>query len=606
MRTLQQSTFSVVNFFIYFTIAGITSAAELVHPAVARGFLARWPTTSGCILDGVTLFTDNLLDHLAGRSIALVGLMGTGKTSVGRKLAARIGLPFRDSDAEIELAAGASVAQLFARHGEQRFREGERRAIRDLLADGPSVLATGGGAFVNAATRAAIRRDAVSVWLCCGLPTLLRRVSASGDRPLLHDGDPAVILQGLMAVRHPLYAEADLVVACGDEDLDATVSRVYAALQAWRPPRRLAVRAQSASYDVIIGRGLLAQAGSYIAPVLASRRCVVVTDDTVAGLHLPTLMESLAQTGIAAQAITVPAGESSKRLAVYERVVEGLLDARVDRHTAVVALGGGVVGDLAGFAAATTMRGLPFVQVPTTLLAQVDSSVGGKTGVNAAQGKNVIGAFHQPCLVLADTGVLGTLPDREMRAGYAELVKAGLIGDAAFFSHCERHGAAMIGGDPELLAEAVLHACAFKAAVVAGDEREEDSQDGRALLNLGHTFGHALEAIVGYGGALLHGEAVAVGLGMAFRLSARLGLCSEGDAKRVEDHLDHVGLPSGPGQLNRRLSASRMLDYMRHDKKNRDGRLRFVLVRGIGEAFTSDGLPEEVVLEYLRDQGCEA
>ena len=311
-----------------------------------------------------------------------------------------------------------------------------------------------------------------------------------------------------------------------------------------------------------------------------------------------------------ARTVVVPPGEASKSLAVYGRVVSELLKGGVERRTAVLALGGGVVGDLAGFAAATTLRGMPFVQVPTTLLAQVDSSVGGKTGVNTEEGKNLVGAFHQPRLVLADTGALGTLPARELRAGYAEVAKAGLIGDADFFAWCERHGPAITAGgdghDPGLLADAVLRACAFKAAVVGDDEREESASGGRALLNLGHTFGHALEAEVGYGGALLHGEAVAVGLGLAFQLSARLGLCDGADAARVTDHLTIMGLPSDPGMLNRRFSAGNLVAAMRRDKKMRDGKLHFVLARGIGQAFTTSDVPEAAVLDLLRDQGCDA
>ena len=544
--------------------------------------------------------------RLAGRSIVLVGLMGAGKTSIGRRVAARLGTPFRDADIEIELAAGCSIPELFRRYGEQDFRDGERRVIRRLLANDPLVLATGGGAFMDAGTRAAIRADGVSVWLRCKLPTLVRRVASRNNRPLLQNGDPVEILGRLMEQRHPVYAEADIVVDCGDEPPDFTTSKVLQALHNWRPPRRLAVTLDSAAYDVVVGDGLLARAGALLAPVIPQKRAVVVTDATVAALHLPALLHGLAQTGIAAQQIVVPPGEASKSMASYARVVDGLLDAGVERRTTVIALGGGVVGDLAGFAAATTLRGLPFVQVPTTLLAQVDSSVGGKTGINTAHGKNLVGAFHQPRLVLADTGTLGTLHGRELRAGYAEVVKAGLIGDAAFFDWCEEHGAALTAGDREVQAEAILRACAFKAAVVGDDEREERPADGRALLNLGHTFGHALEAEVGYGGALLHGEAVAVGLGLAFRLSAQLGLCSPGDAVRVAEHLNTVGLPSEPGMLNRRFSASRLIANMRRDKKMRDGALHFVLARGIGQAFTSADVPAGAVVDLLRAEGCEA
>ncbi|MBV9749677.1 MAG: 3-dehydroquinate synthase [Acetobacteraceae bacterium] len=552
------------------------------------------------------------IDHLglpsalAGRSIVLVGLMGAGKTSIGRRLAARLGLPFRDADAEIELAAGHTIPELFARFGEPDFRDGERRVIRRLLAGEPIVLATGGGAFMDTTTRAAVREHGVSVWLRCKLPTLVRRVASRSNRPLLNQGDPAAILAGLMEKRHPVYAEADLIVDCGDEPPDFTTMKVLTALEAWQPARRLRVALNSGGYDVLAGAGLLERAGALLADVLPQKRAVVVTDETVAGLHLPTLLAGLAETGIAAESIVVPPGERSKSLESYTGLADRLLELGVERRTAVIALGGGVVGDLAGFAAATVLRGLPFVQVPTTLLAQVDSSVGGKTGINTRFGKNLLGAFYQPRIVLADTGVLATLPARELRAGYAETVKAGLIGDAPFFEWCETHGAALVEGDQETQAQAILRACAFKARVVGDDEREEKPNDGRALLNLGHTFGHALEAEVGYGDGLLHGEAVAAGMGLAFRLSARLGLCDAADAGRVSGHLEAVGLPSGPNMLNRRFSASRLIANMRRDKKMRDGTLHFVLVRGIGEAFTTGDVPPTEVEALLREEGCEA
>jgi shikimate kinase/3-dehydroquinate synthase len=537
-----------------------------------------------------------LPEALAGRSIVLVGLMGAGKTSIGRRLAARLGLPFRDADAEIELAAGCSIPELFSRYGESDFRAGERRVIRRLLSGDPLVLAFGGGAFMDAETRAAAREDAVSVWLRCPLPTLLRRVAGRDNRPLLADGEPAEILQRLIDVRYPVYAEADVIVDCGDESPDSTTNRVFNALLEWRSPRRLSVVLSSASYDVVIGEDLLARAGALLAPRLEQKRAVVVTDATVAELHLPTLLRGLAETGFAASQITVPAGEASKNLATWQGVVDQLLEARVERRTAVIALGGGVVGDLAGFAAATTLRGLPFVQIPTTLLSQVDSSVGGKTGVNTDRGKNLVGAFYQPRMVLADTGTLATLPPRELRAGYAEIAKAGLIGDAAFFTWCEANGAAVVGGNREAQAEAIKRACAFKAAVVGDDEREEKPNDGRALLNLGHTFGHALEAEYGYTGGLLHGEGVAVGLGH----------CSADDADRVVSHVAAMGMPAELRMLNRRFSAATLIGHMGRDKKVRDGALKFVLARGIGQAFTAGDVPMEAVVELLRDEGCAA
>ena len=547
-----------------------------------------------------------LPDALAGRSIVLVGLMGAGKTSIGRRLAARLGLPFHDADAEIELAAGCTIPEIFARYGEKEFRDGERRVIRRLLSGDPVVLATGGGAFMDPETRAIVRGEAVSVWLRCSLPVLVRRVAGRDNRPLLTAGDPATILRGLMDSRHPVYAEADVVVDCGDESPETTTSHVMNALLLWAPPRRLAVTLSTTAYDVVIGQGLLARAGALLAPRLPQKRAVVITDETVARLHLQTLLDGLAQTGIVTSQIVVPAGEASKNLETFGRVTDALLAAKVERRTAVIALGGGVVGDLAGFAAATTLRGLPFVQVPTTLLSQVDSSVGGKTGINTAYGKNLLGAFHQPRMVLADTATLATLPRRELAAGYAEIAKAGLIADPEFFVWCEANGAAVIAGDPAAQAEAIRQACAFKARVVGADEREEKPDDGRVLLNLGHTFGHALEAEYGYGGGLLHGEGVAVGVGLAFRLSARLGFCPQEDADRVVAHVAGVGLPAEISTLNRRFSAATLISHMRRDKKVQDGALKFVLVRGIGQAFTSSDVDEQVVVELLREEGCGA
>ena len=540
----------------------------------------------------------------AGRSIVLVGLMGAGKTAIGRRLALRLGLPFRDADHEIELAAGCTIAEFFERHGEAEFRAGERRVLRRLLAGPRCVIATGGGAFMDSETRATIRADALSVWLRCSLATLVRRTSARTHRPLLRQGDPEAVLAQLMEVRHPVYAEADVIVTCGDDSPEITTARVLDAIDAHVPPLRVAVPLAEAPYEVLIGGNLIARAGAHLAAHLPQKRAVVITDETVAPLHLGALLASLEETGIEASQIVVPPGEATKSLAFYCQVTDALLAAGVERRTTVIALGGGVVGDLAGFAAATTLRGLPFVQIPTTLLAQVDSSVGGKTGINTTAGKNLLGAFHQPLMVLADTAALATLPPRELRAGSAEIVKAGLIGDAALFTWCESHGEALLAGDSGLQAEAVASACAFKAAIVADDEREQKPSDGRALLNLGHTFAHALEAEYGYSGELLHGEAVAVGLGLAFRLSEALEVCPRLTAARVIAHLASCGLPAELHDLNRRFSATRLVAHMQRDKKMRDGRLAFVLAHDIGQAFTSRDVPAEAVLSVLRNAGC--
>jgi shikimate kinase/3-dehydroquinate synthase len=543
----------------------------------------------------------------SGPAIVLVGLMGAGKTAIGKRIATRFGLPFVDADHEIEEAAGMTVAEIFSRYGEQAFRDGERRVIARLLAGAPVVLATGGGAFMDDETRALVRARGLSVWLRVPLPVLVRRVSGRTDRPLLTGKDAHQVLGELAQRRYPIYAEADIVVDCADEPAEGTTNRVAAALAAWSPPLSVHVPLAERAYDILIGPGLISRAGAEAAAVLPRRRAVVIADETVAALHGKALAASLDATGFSHTMLTVPAGEQSKSMAVLAGLLDRMAEGGIDRRTGVIALGGGVVGDLAGFAAAVALRGLPFIQIPTTLLAQVDSSVGGKTGVNLAAGKNLVGAFHQPLLVLCDTDVLATLPLRERRAGYAEVVKYGLIDDQAFFAWCEANGEGLLAGDADLIAEAVRACCAAKARVVADDERETRADGGRALLNLGHTFGHALEAEVGYDGArLLHGEAVAVGMGLAFSLSARLGLCAAEDAARVRAHLAAVGLPAELAMLNRRFSAQRLIGHMRKDKKAEAGRLTFILARGIGAAFVSRDVPEEEVVALLSEEGCES
>jgi shikimate kinase/3-dehydroquinate synthase len=416
---------------------------------------------------------------------------------------------------------------------------------------------------------------------------------------LLNGGDTAETLRRLSDERNPVYAEADIVVHSQEDPPEVTTDIVFKALATHIPLRRVSVRLSQASYDVLIGTNLLNRAGKLSAPGMPRQRCVIVTDATVAALHLAALQQSLTDSAITYDTIIVPAGEASKSIETWNTVVEGLLAKAVDRQTTIVALGGGVIGDLTGFAAAVTLRGLPFIQIPTTLLAQVDSSVGGKTGINSPFGKNLIGAFHQPRLVLADIGLLGTLPLRHRRAGYAEILKAAVVADESLYEWCEANAERLLEGDALCLADAVERAVLFKATVVAGDEREEKNVDGRALLNFGHTFGHALEAETGYGDSLLHGEAVATGIVLAMQLSASLGFCRHDDAIRVSDHLERLGLPT---RINN-LPAEHLLAHMRRDKKMRDGKLAFVLARGIGHGFTSSDVPEAAVKAVLLSGG---
>lgn len=350
------------------------------------------------------------------------------------------------------------------------------------------------------------------------------------------------------------------------------------------------------SYDIHVGEGLLVQAGALLAP-FARGTVPVVTDSHVAKLHLDPLIASMAKASIKAVPIVLDAGEGTKSFAGLEKLTAELLRANVDRGGLIVALGGGVIGDLVGFAAGVLKRGVDFAQIPTTLLSQVDSSVGGKTAINVPEGKNLVGMFHQPRIVIADIATLKTLPKRELLAGYAEVVKYGALGDAEFFDWLEANGARALAGDSAALTHIVAHSCKMKADIVARDERETGE---RALLNLGHTFGHALEAATGFSDRLLHGEGVAIGTVLALQLSAKLDLSPAADAARFAKHLTAVGLPAAIADIpGARPDADTLIAAMAHDKKVKDGELTFVLVKGLGHAFTSRDVPLDAVRSVL-------
>ena len=576
-----------------------------------------------------------ILDGLGGRSIVFVGMMGSGKSAIGHRLAARLGLPFVDADAEIvAAAAGLTIPEIFARYGESYFRDGERRVIMRLLNGAQTVLATGGGAFMDPRTRARIAEQGVSIWLDADFKTLMKRVRRKNDRPLLHTADPEATLRQLLDVRTPVYRLADIRVESHDTPQDVMVDETMDVLVrglAGLDQTRRAAREQEFSkvmshlhphrgametdaghreivhvalsgraYDIVIGANLVAEAGARIKAIAPGAACAIVTDENVARLHLPALQESLSAAGVRHSTIVVTPGEASKSLPVFGRVCDEVLAAKIERRDVVVAFGGGVVGDLAGYVASSVRRGTRFIQIPTTLLSQVDSSVGGKTGINSAYGKNLIGAFYQPALVLADVDVLKTLSPREFRAGYAEVVKYGLIGHKRFFEWLEADAEAVFNSRAEQIC-AVSVSCESKAAIVSRDETE---QGDRALLNLGHTFGHAFELLARYDGArLVHGEGVAIGMVCAARFSARLGLCSTEDAERVESHLARVGLPTKISDIpDWRDDAQAILSAMYQDKKVEGGALTFVLMRGIGEAFVAKGVDAQDVRAFLDDE----
>jgi 3-dehydroquinate synthase len=361
-------------------------------------------------------------------------------------------------------------------------------------------------------------------------------------------------------------------------------------------PVIIPVHAASRSYEVMIGSGLLANTGSYVRSLLPRMRTAIITDDIVADHYLQIVTESLRSAGIGLYVHIIPSGEAQKNFSNLQAMLGFLIDSGIERSDAIIALGGGVIGDMAGMAAALLRRGTAFVQMPTTLLAQVDSSVGGKTAINMPQGKNLVGAFHQPKLVLADTDTLTTLSPRELRAGYAEVIKYGLINDAAFFGWLEGQGAMVLSGDGEARRHAIATSVRAKADIVARDETE--SAGVRELLNLGHTFGHALEAATGFSNKLLHGEAVALGMRLAFDYSVQQGLCPAADATRVRAHLQHSGLPVAIRSVTQDSGAA-LVQHMLQDKKMRDGKLPFLLARGIGQTYLARDVVLDDIMRFL-------
>jgi 3-dehydroquinate synthase len=533
----------------------------------------------------------------------LVGPTGAGKSSAGQLLAARWHRAFVDLDALIETRTGRSVAAIFEQDGEPAFRRMEATLLAETLSMHDAVVAAGGGAVLDPDSRRLLREQAVVVHLHADVADQVSRLVATTDRPLLARDDRDAVLQAMAAARSPLYAEvADMRIDTTGRTVDAVVDAIDAAsalatAQSHRAAR-LDVDSPRGPYPIHVGAGLVAD-GASLADAIRGRHVLVVTDANVARLHLPVLRASLARhrPGLRVAVHVMPPGESEKTLDSWGEVIDALARLGATRDATVVALGGGVVGDLAGFAAACWMRGIDVVQVPTTLLAMVDSSVGGKTAVDLPAGKNLVGAFHPPSAVVADTAALSTLPDRELRAGLAEVVKYGAVFDAAFLDRLDAHAAALLARDPDALAEVVLQSCRYKAEVVARDPFEHGD---RALLNFGHTFGHAIETEQGYAGAtggLVHGEAVAVGMVLAARLSTALGRAPAADAARLAALLDRFGLPTDlpPG-----LDAGALLARMRLDKKADAAGLRFILWEGAGRAVVARDVPEAAVLDVLR------
>ncbi|MDW8047167.1 MAG: 3-dehydroquinate synthase [Chloroflexota bacterium] len=529
--------------------------------------------------------------HPAPQRIFLVGISGSGKSTVGRRVAELLGWSFVDTDRLIEARAGRPVAAIFADQGEPAFRALEAQAMAEAAARDRVVVATGGGALLTPEGRRAARTGFV-VWLAVPPDVAAARLLADPEaevRPLL-GGDAAARLRELLSRRRPLYSTADVVIdaaGASPEDVAQAVVAAYrrALAGAWGIPGvACEVTAPGGRYPVIVREGALGELGAVAAALGFRGRSFIVTDEVVGPRFAGTAVDSLAAAGLEPHVLELPAGEPAKTLATVERVYSWLAGLRAERGELVVCLGGGVITDLAGFAAATYLRGMPFIHVPTTLLAMVDAAIGGKTGVDLPAGKNLVGAFAQPAAVVIDPAVLAGLPEREVRAGLAELIKHGLILDEGLVADLERlggHVASMLS--PALIARSV----AIKAAIVSADERESGL---RSLLNYGHTIGHAIEAVTGYA-RYLHGEAVAVGMHAAGRIAVELGVLPPDGLERQQALLRSVGLPERAPDVPFGLVLERTL----LDKKVRGGRVRWVLLERIGRATLREDVPESVV-----------
>ncbi|MCS7260177.1 MAG: 3-dehydroquinate synthase [Anaerolineae bacterium] len=532
------------------------------------------------------------------RNLVLTGFMGCGKSAIGREVARRMGRAFVDTDQLIETRTGRSIPDIFARDGEAAFRALEAEICRELGVAQDLVIATGGWTLGTPENRAAIAVNSLVICLRADAVTLIERLGSAEGRPMLADQDWQARLRGLLARRLPVYLSFPLQVNTANLSVGQAADRVLALWETFGPdgaeqlPASLPVTYGEDGYSVLIGDGLLEQAGVLLAAAGRWSGIAVISDQVVEPLYVPQLTAALqraAQPPCSAAAMghpisaTMPAGEAYKTLETVTQLYATLLAGGLDRGGLILALGGGVVGDVAGFTAATYMRGVALAQLPTTLLAMVDSSVGGKTGVDLPYGKNLVGAFKQPVTVLIDPLVLKTLPDAELRAGMAEVVKAGVIGDPELFARLERGAIAD-------MAWLIHRAVAVKIAVVEADPYERGY---RAVLNLGHTFGHAFELLSEY--RMRHGEAVAIGMAVAAQLAARLGLCQIETAQRIIGTLQRLGLPTAVPAY----PAETIWEAMTHDKKKRDGRLRFVLPHAIGHVAIHDDVPREQVLEVL-------
>lgn len=548
------------------------------------------------------------------KPIVLVGLMGAGKTTVGRILADMLGWPFFDSDDEIVRSSGKSISAIFEEEGEPAFRDLERLTIRGLLRNGRCVIATGGGSISVPETATMILESSVCLWMDASVPVLVERTRGS-DRPLLKHGDPAEVLGMLLEKRRSTYMQAHLHIL--DDNLDPAdmASRILMQICEYlfdndsiddderHVPQALCLTVSlfDRSYPIFIGANLLSDIEVWLSHEFYGRKAFIITDYNVRAAVTDKFQAAISPYMKSVAVMELPPGEQTKSFDRFQVVVEWMIENGIKRDSLVFAVGGGVIGDLTGFASSSVLRGVEFIQVPTTLLSMVDSSVGGKTGINSKFGKNMIGAFYQPRAVVIDLETLATLPPREWLAGYAEIVKTALLGNADFFTWLEINASKILEKSPVTIMRAIEKSCNMKSEVVAQDEHEENGL--RAKLNLGHTFAHAFENLCGYGTTLLHGEAVGVGLVLAARLSQQIGRLSEKDVMRVTYHLQKMGLKTEIRDIGlpQGTTVEQIIELMRKDKKSNQDGMVFVTMTRIGDAELTYNIPEDVVEKIIRE-----
>lgn len=530
-------------------------------------------------------------------NVILIGFMGAGKTTVGERLAARLSRRFVDVDAVIEAKAGMSVAAIFQHEGESGFRRREADAVALVCEEDSLVIATGGGGVMHRESLTRLRRSGTLVWLRDDLDRLLARAAADDGRPRPMLQRSRAQIEQLYEARQRVYGLADYIIDVDGrqaDDVAATIERIVRG-QECPPKTTVPVRLGERGYDVHVGPGLLAEAGRLCVDVGATGRGLLVTNETVGSLYGSAVQRSMSLAGLRVPRKDIPDGEQYKTMETTGRILRAAVAHKLDRRSFFIALGGGVVGDVAGFAAATYLRGVDFIQMPTTLLAQVDAAVGGKVGVNLDEGKNLVGAFHQPRTVIADVDTLQTLPGRELAAGLAEVVKYGMIADPDLLNYVEDRIERLTSGDPAALMRIVARSCQVKAEFVTQDERE--TRGLREGLNFGHTIGHALEAVGEYE-TWLHGEAVSIGMVTAALLSARITGFPMQEVERLVTLLTRAGLPTALPDVD----PKQVLTLMRRDKKVLADRIRFVLLERTGRFVVRDDVPDELVLETIQEQ----